>query len=71
MAQRRVIVNLEQPQLRLVITERSTVALEPQGLKFGTIEEAVDHVAMNPLEFPSEIYEALLERLESLRGGAA
>jgi hypothetical protein len=67
-AQRRVLADLENGRLRLVITERSTVALEPFGLEFETIEDAWDHVTMHPLEFPSDLYRALLERLNALRG---
>ena len=68
MAQRRVIADLEGGRLRLVITERSTVALEPPGLEFETIEDAWDHVTMYPLEFSSEVYDALLEQLEAMGG---
>ncbi len=37
MAQRRVIVDLEGGRLRLVISERSTVVLEPHDLEFVTL----------------------------------
>ena len=70
MAQRRVIADLEGGRLRLVITERSTVALEPLGLEFETIEDAWDHVTMYPLEFPGDLYDALLGQLNRLREGS-
>ena len=70
MAERRVIADLEGGRLRLVITERSTVALEPRSLEFETIEDAWDHVTMYPLEFPSDLYDALLEQLNRLREGS-
>ncbi len=69
MAQRRVLADLEGGRLRLVITERSTVGLEPLGLEFDTIEDAWDHVTMHPLEFPGDLYNALLERLEAMGAG--
>lgn len=70
MAQRRVFANVNNGQLLLVVTERSTVMLEPFNLEFETIEEAFEYVVTHPLEFPSEVYEPLLEQLNALRGGS-
>lgn len=69
MAERRVIADLEGGRLCLVITERSTVALEPLGLEFATLEEAAEWVMIHPHEFSSAMYNALLERLEAMGGG--
>ena len=69
MAQRRVIVDLEGGRLRLVITQRSTVALEPSNLEFATLEEAAEYVAIHLEQFSSTVYNALLERLEAMGGG--
>ena len=70
MAQRRVIADLEGGRLRLVITERSTVALEPHNVEFATLEDAAEWVTIHPQEFSSTVYNALLERLEAMGGGS-
>jgi hypothetical protein len=66
---RRVLFSIDRPELRLVITESSKAALEPLNLEFETVEDAWEHVTMHPLEFPSDLYAALLERLRELGGG--
>lgn len=69
MAQRRVIADFEEGRLRLVITERSTVAFEPHNIEFVTLEEAAEYVTVHPEQFSGETYNALLERLEAMGGG--
>ncbi|NJK43568.1 MAG: hypothetical protein HC933_04230 [Pleurocapsa sp. SU_196_0] len=69
MATRRVLAEVNGGELRLLITEHSTVLLEPMNLEFETIEDAVAYIVMHPQTFSSEVYAALLERLESLGGG--
>jgi hypothetical protein len=66
---RRILAEIGDGELRLVITERSTVQLEPMNLEFETIEDAVEYIVMHPQTFSGEVYEALLERLGLLGGG--
>ena len=69
MAERRVLTDINRGELRLVITEASTVGLEPLGLKFATIEDVLEYVTVWPEAFSSDLYAALLERLKELGGG--
>ena len=70
MAERRVLADLNRGELRLVITEASTVELEPLGLEFATIEDALEYVTIYPEAFSGDLYEALLERMKELGGGS-
>ena len=69
MAERRVLADINRGQLRVVITEASTVELEPLGLEFATLEDAAEYVAIHPELFSSDVHGALLERLGALGGG--
>jgi hypothetical protein len=69
MATRRVMAEVNNGELRLVITERSTVMLEPMNLEFETIEDAVEYVVTHPDEFSGDVYQALLEQLWGRGGG--
>jgi hypothetical protein len=69
MASRRVFATINDGQLLLVVTEHSTVMLEPMNLEFETIEDAVEYVVVHPQEFSSGVYEALLEQLFGRGGG--
>ena len=69
MNSRRVLFSADRAELRLVITEVSTVELEPLGLEFETIEDALEYVTIWPEAFPEDLYAALLERLKELGGG--
>jgi hypothetical protein len=70
MATRRIFADINNGELRLVITETSRGALEPLNLEFETIEDVVDYVVIYPETFSSELYAALLEALRKLRGGS-
>jgi hypothetical protein len=69
MNSRQVLFQIDDPELRVVLTQRSTVALEPHNLEFATLEEVAEYVTIHPREFSSVVYDALLERLEAMGGG--
>lgn len=65
----RVLLEVANGALRLLLTAHSTVLLEPQNLEFTTLEEATEWVTIHPEQFSGAVYVALLERLEAMSGG--
>ena len=65
----RVLLEVANGALRLLLAAHSTVLLEPQNLEFTTLEEAAEWVTIHPEQFSGAVYVALLERLEALGGG--
>ena len=65
----RVLLEVANGALRLLLTAHSTVLLEPQNLEFTTLEEAAEYMTIHPEQFPGVAYVALLERLRAMSGG--